>query len=172
MSIPLTVLLFFILSEYTFAASKLTKYDYFRSSPGTLIELVSRSHYGPLYGLASSPSDPNIFATVGEDKQLLLWDAKKHGQIAAIVLPELGRSCHFSPDNKFIAVGLVNGAFWYICLSSGNFISQCYMQLIKSVHDCVETIDDLNIARMEIFWQLLLMITLLIFMIAGTPTID
>ena len=75
---------------------------------------------------------------------MLLWDAKKHGQIAAIVLPELGRSCHFSPDNKFIAVGLVNGAFCIYAYHQATSFRNATLQLIKCVHDCVETIDDLK----------------------------
>eukprot|EP00943_MAST-04B_sp_MAST-4B-sp1_P004168 g4168.t1 len=111
---------------------------------GATASSISRSHYGPLYGLSRSPTDSKVFATVGEDKQLLVWNAEEYKQITAIVLPELGRSCHFSPDSKFIAVGLVNGGFCIYAYHKATTFRNATLQLIKSKHDCAEIIDDLK----------------------------
>ncbi len=114
------------------------------TTTGASAKVTSRSHYGPLYGLARSPTDSKEFATVGEDKQLLVWNADTSEQITAAVLPELGRSCHFSPDSKFIAVGLVNGAFCIYAYHKATSFRNATLQLVKTRHDCVETIDDLK----------------------------
>jgi WD40 repeat protein/Ca2+-binding EF-hand superfamily protein len=114
------------------------------SSVGSSAECISRSHYGPLYGLATHPSNQSIFATVGEDKQLSVWNSESHKQVCAIMVPAMARSCHFSPDATEIAVGLVNGAFLVYAYHKATSYRGATLSLSHSKHDCLEAIDDLK----------------------------
>ena len=70
-----------------------------------------RGHFGDLYGLSYHPLARNSFVTVGEDKQLCLWDAEQCAVVKHCFLPTRARSCDVSPDAKHVAVGLINGGF-------------------------------------------------------------
>lgn len=56
----------------------------------------------PLYG---------ILASVGNDETLMLWDINKTESIISKNLGTQATCLDFSPDGKYLAVGLVNGVF-------------------------------------------------------------
>lgn len=52
-----------------------------------------------------------ILASVGNDETLMIWDVNKNQAIISKNLGTQATCLDFSPDGKFLAVGLVNGVF-------------------------------------------------------------
>ena len=49
--------------------------------------VLQHSHYsGELWGLAAHPVDPNVFATVDDDKTLRIWSIKRNSMLNAVPL--------------------------------------------------------------------------------------
>merc|ERR1712167_347685 len=69
------------------------------------------SHFGPVYGVAAHPTNPNRFSTCGEDSQVCVWDSQKYHLVTSLALPAPARSCAWSPDGQKLACGLINGGF-------------------------------------------------------------
>jgi WD40 repeat protein len=76
---------------------------------GAEVEVV-RAHHGVLMGLATHPTQPDVFATAGEDGLLLLVDRGRRRVAAHAVLPAKAHSVAFSPDGEHVAVGFDGGA--------------------------------------------------------------
>jgi len=63
-------------------------------------------HTGPVYGLAADvSSSQRLFATVGDDKKLMVWDSKDRVVIGKATLKNPSRCCHLDKTNSFLAVG-------------------------------------------------------------------
>ena len=56
----------------------------------------------PMYG---------ILASVGNDETLMIWDVNKNTSLVSKNLGTQATCLDFSPDGRFLAVGLVNGVF-------------------------------------------------------------
>jgi hypothetical protein len=74
--------------------------------------LLASSHYlGEVWGLAVRPineqnvSEPTIYATVGDDGHVRLWNLNDHSPIAYGNLGGMARACCFSPDGLYLAIG-------------------------------------------------------------------
>jgi Ca2+-binding EF-hand superfamily protein/WD40 repeat protein len=108
------------------------------------VKQAVQSHFGPVYGACPHPTIPTRFATAGEDRLLCVWDG--HKQVCSQYLPTLARSCTYSPDGNFIAVGCHNGAVLIYRFQKAKPRAGVYASLIffKVVQDCVESIDDLK----------------------------
>lgn len=52
-----------------------------------------------------------ILASVGNDETLMIWDIEKNTCLVSKNLGTRATCLDFSPDGKFLAVGLVNGVF-------------------------------------------------------------
>ena len=74
------------------------------------IECVGRGHAeGELWSLATSPADPDIFATASDDKTVRIWSMKNNRMVKMTQLEHKIRSCSFSADGKSLACGLSDG---------------------------------------------------------------
>ncbi|EQC41165.1 hypothetical protein SDRG_01142 [Saprolegnia diclina VS20] len=67
--------------------------------------LLSGHHADELWGLAAHPTRQEC-ATVGDDQFLCVWDLVKKKQLRRLKLDCLARAVAYSPDGKYIAVGL------------------------------------------------------------------
>ena len=67
-----------------------------------------QGHYDELWGLSTHPTRQQM-ATCGEDWTLRVWDLESRTMQAVQRLPGPGRSCCYSPDGRWIAVGLGTG---------------------------------------------------------------
>ena len=67
-----------------------------------------RGHYDELWGLAEHPLKQE-FVTTSNDATLRVWDVSTRTQKYMAKLQGPGRCCAYSPDGKFIAVGLGSG---------------------------------------------------------------
>eukprot|EP00981_Chlorochromonas_danica_P009096 scaffold2486_cov169-Ochromonas_danica.AAC.15 len=78
----------------------------FDLTKATLQILLSSHFKGELWGLATHPLDPDIFATVGDDGTLRVWSIKRRVCLQAVTLPRAGRCLAWHPLGNIIAVGL------------------------------------------------------------------
>ena len=67
-----------------------------------------QGHYDELWGLAEHPLKQE-FVTTSNDATLRVWDVSTRTQKYMAKLQGPGRCCAYSPDGKFIAVGLGSG---------------------------------------------------------------
>ena len=77
-----------------------------KSDEWKTIPLVQGHWKDEVWGLAMSPVDSNIYATVGDDCTLRVWDIKAQHILGQTTLEGMARSVAFSPDTSLIAVGL------------------------------------------------------------------
>ena len=68
-----------------------------------------QGHYDELWGLAEHPLKQE-FVTTSNDATLRVWDVSTRTQKYVAKLQGPGRCCAYSPDGKFIAVGLARAA--------------------------------------------------------------
>jgi microtubule-associated protein-like 6 len=73
---------------------------------GTLC-LLQECHYsGEIWGLGVHPTDPDVFATAGDDKTIRVWSISHKRIIRKAVLDCTARCINFSPDGRQLIVGL------------------------------------------------------------------
>ena len=71
------------------------------------ITLLHEAHYeGELWGLATHPTDPDVFATVGDDKTIRIWSILARRLLRKAVIDCTARSVSWSPDGKYLIVGM------------------------------------------------------------------
>jgi WD40 repeat protein len=72
------------------------------------IGIVSEGHYGDgeLYGLAAHPTNPDLFLTTGDDCTIRIWSISERRLLRKAVIDCTARCVTWSPDGKYIAVGL------------------------------------------------------------------
>ena len=73
--------------------------------------LMHEAHYeGELWGLGLHPSDPDLFATAGDDKTVRVWSLSHKRIIRKAVLDCTARCVSWSPDGRQLIVGF--GGTW------------------------------------------------------------
>jgi len=72
----------------------------------TFLLLNESHHFGQTAGLQPHPSNPDIFVTGGDDCTVRVWDAASKAVIKKATIDSMTRAVAWSPDGKFIAVGL------------------------------------------------------------------
>ena len=84
-------------------------YEIAGKSGGTT--LVHESHYeGELWGLCTSPGDPDLFATCGDDRTVRVWSIASRRLLRKAVLDCTARSISWSGDGRNLLVGLGGSA--------------------------------------------------------------
>jgi len=77
------------------------------TASGSSACLISQAHCADeLWGLATHPTNPDLYATCGDDKTVRVWSVKQKACIALCTLDCLARALAWSPDGTQIAVGL------------------------------------------------------------------
>ncbi|GMH84733.1 hypothetical protein TrST_g13224 [Triparma strigata] len=79
------------------------------SAGDTQFKSMMASHYGEVSGLGPHPFKKGVFATVGEDAILNIWDAEKRIILKTAELPHPARNVCWSPDEKWIGIGYCDG---------------------------------------------------------------
>merc|ERR1711871_1854880 len=70
-------------------------------------EVLQQSHYGgELWGLAVHPTDPDIYATAGDDGLLRIYSVKSNTVLYSIDLGRSARALAWHPQGDLIAVGM------------------------------------------------------------------
>ncbi|OQS03517.1 microtubule-associated protein, partial [Thraustotheca clavata] len=73
---------------------------------GTVSTPIMRGHFSDeLWGLSAHPTKQEC-ATVGDDSFLCIWDLVKKTQLRRLKLECMARAVAYSPDGKYIAIGL------------------------------------------------------------------
>jgi microtubule-associated protein-like 6 len=73
--------------------------------------LIHEAHYeGELWGLATHPVDPDIFATVGDDRSIRIWSILARRLLRKAVIDCTARSISWSPDGKQLIIGMGGAA--------------------------------------------------------------
>ena len=67
--------------------------------------------FGGVQAVSPHPTRNAVFASVGEDKLLGVWDGSQRKRMLTGHLPEMARALDWSPDGNHIAVGFVGGHF-------------------------------------------------------------
>ena len=73
---------------------------------GTAMLLTEGHCADELHGVATHPSDPNVFVTSGDDRTIRLWDIEHRKLSRKVQLDTMARSICFSPDGNMLGVGL------------------------------------------------------------------
>jgi len=69
--------------------------------------LVHEGHYsGQLWGLCVHPSDPDLFATTGDDRTIRIWSVSARRLLRKAVIDCSARTVNWSPDGRQLIVGL------------------------------------------------------------------
>ena len=110
---------------------------------GEIVEFVNntpkvlmRGHFdNELWGLAVHPKK-NEYLTCGEDQLLASWDIATRKQKQSVKLDYKAKVLAFSPDEKFLAVGCVNG--FVLILNPTNFT------LIQQLKDRAKEISEMK----------------------------
>jgi len=76
----------------------------------TAIRLLEGHSMLDLCGLAAHPTDPNVFATVGDDQTLRIWDGSTRRFSREVKLDCKSRALCWNPNGSNIAVGLGGAA--------------------------------------------------------------
>lgn len=71
---------------------------------------LSCGHFGEATGCARHPSEMGAFASVGADKQLLLWNAQQRQPMERLMLSKPARCVAYSSDGGLIGVGHDDGS--------------------------------------------------------------
>jgi WD40 repeat protein len=103
-----------------------------------IMSIIIQGHgEGELWGLSCHPSKMEI-CTISDDKTLRVWsiDSKRFTMMNGKVFDKLGRSCEYSPDGKFIAVGFKEGT---VCV-----LKTDTLDIIETVHHRSQEISDLK----------------------------
>ena len=73
-------------------------------------KVILRGHFDyELWGLSVHPTQP-VYATVGEDFLLAIWEIQTRRQSKAVRLSVQSKVCQYSNDGKYLAVGCKNGS--------------------------------------------------------------
>jgi WD40 repeat protein len=75
-------------------------------TPGGSPLVVSGHCNGELWGIAAHPTNPQLFASCGDDAIVRLWDSQAHAPLASFRVSASARCLSFSPDGSLLAVGL------------------------------------------------------------------
>ena len=71
---------------------------------------VVSANYAPrVSGIARHPMNPNIFACVGDDRSVRIYDADAHKQLRVSLLDTMGHCIEFSPNGNLLLIGLGSG---------------------------------------------------------------
>jgi microtubule-associated protein-like 6 len=71
------------------------------------IGIISEGHYdGELYGLAVHPTNGDLFLTTGDDCTIRVWSISERRLLRKAVIDCTARCATWSPDGKYVAVGL------------------------------------------------------------------
>jgi len=71
------------------------------------ISLIHESHFeGELWGLATHPTNPDVFVTVGDDKTIRVWSILARRLLRKAIIDCTARSVSWSPDGKYLIVGM------------------------------------------------------------------
>mmetsp|Transcript_20183 Transcript_20183/g.18324 ORF Transcript_20183/g.18324 Transcript_20183/m.18324 type:complete len:1166 (+) Transcript_20183:2-3499(+) len=71
------------------------------------ITLINESHFtGQLWGLCTHPTDPDIFATCGDDKTIRIWSINQRRIIRKAIIDCTARCITWSSDGKVLLVGM------------------------------------------------------------------
>jgi WD40 repeat protein len=111
-------------------------------------------------GLATHPLREELYATAGEDSMLTLWSTQSLAPLAQTPLLAPGRSVSFSPDGRWLAVGMRNGCCSVHRVTSGatsaygesqlrSGVSPALLPRVAAWRHCEEDIDDLKFAPLN-----------------------
>jgi microtubule-associated protein-like 6 len=80
----------------------------FATAQVTHSTMLVQGHFGgdELWGLAPHPTNPDLYATVGDDAMLRVWSISKRRLDRELALETIARAVAWSPDGKTIGVGL------------------------------------------------------------------
>lgn len=71
-------------------------------------EIVLHSHSGgELWGLATHPTNPEIYVTVGDDSTLRVWNVRTDKMVYSVELGWSARSVCFHPSGEILAIGFM-----------------------------------------------------------------
>lgn len=90
--------------EFFVPSSKGKDSDSYDLSKAQVSPLMTSHSKGELWGLATNPIYPDIYATVGDDQALRIWSMKKNCCLATEKLPKPSRSICWHPDGHVLAV--------------------------------------------------------------------
>jgi WD40 repeat protein len=69
--------------------------------------LVHEAHYtGQLWGLCVHPTNPDVFATTGDDKTIRVWSISGRRLLRKAIIDCTARTIAFSPDGKKLLIGM------------------------------------------------------------------